>query len=115
LTKRNFNDIFLESVDEALSSLGDSAKQSVYFHLEDKFGLEKNSIARRPKEFECGLDKIFGIGAKYIEILIMKNLHGKLDQPIEWEKSEELIFIDYVNAARQSYARSCSKKSIQTA
>jgi hypothetical protein len=113
LAKRNFDDIFLESVDEALSSLGDSAKRSVYFHLEDKFGLEKGIIAKKPKELESGLDKIFGAGSKYIEILIMKSLHGKLEHPIEWEQNKELIFVDYVNAAKRSYVRTAAKKSIR--
>lgn len=113
LAKRNFDDIFLESVDEALSSLGDSAKRSVYYHLEDKFGLEKGIIAKKPQELESGLDNIFGAGAKYIEILIMKNLHCKLEHPLEWKQSKELVFVDYVNAAKRGYVRAAAKKSIR--
>jgi hypothetical protein len=113
LAKKTFNDIFLEAVDDALSSLGNSAKQSIYFHLEDKFGIEKENIASNVKEFECGLHKIFGVGAKYIEILIMKSLHERLHRPLEWKENKELVFVDYVNAAKQSYVRAVSKRSIR--
>lgn len=113
MAKKTFNDILLRAVDDALSSLGNSAKQSIYFHLENKFGIEKEGIANNIKEFECGLHKIFGVGAKYIEILIMKSLHDRLHRPLEWEADKELVFVDYINAARQSYARAVSKKSIR--
>jgi hypothetical protein len=37
LASKTFDEILLEAVDEALSSLGESARESIYFHLKDKF------------------------------------------------------------------------------
>lgn len=113
MAKRTFDIVFAEAVDDAFSSLGESAKKSIYFHLEGRFGIRKNKIPNRLADFESGLDKIFGIGAKYIEILIMKNLHNKLDEPLEWNEKKELAFVDYVGAARRSYLKTISKKSVR--
>jgi hypothetical protein len=100
-----FENLLLEAVDEALASLGDSAKQAIYYHLEDKFKITKNEIPNRLKDFTEGLEKIFGLGARFIEILIMKKLYEKIGQPLEWNESKELIFFDYVTAAKQSFQK----------
>jgi hypothetical protein len=100
-----FENLLLEAVDEALASLGDSAKQAIYYHLEDKFKITKNEIPNRLKDFTEGLEKIFGLGARFIEILIMKKLYEKVGQPLEWNESKELVFLDYVTAAKQSFRK----------
>lgn len=100
---KTFDRILLGAVDDALTLLGDSAKQSIYFHLEDKFGIKKNEIPHRLEDFEAGLEKIFGIGAGFLEIMIMKNLYSKIEQPLEWDESKEVVFVDYVAAAKQSF------------
>jgi hypothetical protein len=105
LAKEAFGKLFLETVDDALDSLGDSAKQAIYFHLENKFKIERNQIPQRVEDFADGLRKIFGIGAQFLEILIMKKLYERIGQPLEWDKSEELIFTEYVAAARHSFVK----------
>jgi len=100
-----FENLLLEAVDEALASLGDSAKQAIYYHLEDKFKITKNEIPNRLKDFTEGLEKIFGLGARFIEILIMKKLYEKVGQHLEWNESKELIFSEYVTAAKQSFQK----------
>ncbi|MGB9741058.1 MAG: hypothetical protein ACP5IM_04185 [Candidatus Bathyarchaeia archaeon] len=101
--KEDFDKLLMESIDEALTSLGDSVKQSIYFHLEDKFGISKEEIPGRIDDFADGIEKIFGLGAHFIEILIMKKLHEKIGKPLEWDEQKELVFVDYVKAARQSF------------
>jgi len=105
LAKKAFEELLLEAVDEALSSLGESAKQSIYFHLENRFKIAKNDIPYRLEDFHDGLEKIFGLGAHFIEILIMKSLFEKVGQPLEWNENKELLFIDYVSAAKQGYLK----------
>ena len=83
MTGKSFEEILLEAVDEALASLGDSAKQSIYYHLE----------------------KIFGIGARFLEILIMKKLYDRIGKPLEWNERKEFVFVNYVEAARQSFKK----------
>lgn len=102
MTKKDFDKLLLESVDEALASLGESVRQAIYFHLEKKFNIAKKDIPHRLKDFADGLEKIFGIGAQFLEILIMKKLYEKVGKPLNWKENEELVFVDYVAVAKQS-------------
>jgi hypothetical protein len=95
----------MDAIDEALASLGESAKQAIYFHLENEFKIAKKDIPYRLEDFTDGLEKIFGLGAHFIEILIMKSLFEKTGQPLEWNQNKELIFVDYVTAAKQSFLK----------
>jgi len=104
---RAFDELLLIAIDEALFSLGESAKQAIYFHIENKFGVARNEIPENLEEFQAGLEKIFGAGARFIEILIMKNLYAKIGQKLIMEKSEQLEFIEYVEAAKQSFMKEC--------
>jgi hypothetical protein len=100
---KNFNELLIEAIDEALSSLGESVKQSIYFHIEKKF-VARNEIPENITDFQGGLEKIFGAGAHFIEILIMKNLHVKIGITITIDAADKrLEFADYVKAARQSF------------
>jgi hypothetical protein len=103
---REFDKLLLSSIDEALNSLGESVKQSIYFHVENKFKIPREEIPENLKEFQTSLEKIFGVGARFIEILIMKNLYLKIGIPLKMNKEGELEFIEYVATAK----RNCLKK-----
>ncbi len=96
---RDFKKLLLEAVDETLSSLGDSSKQSIYFHLEKSFTIKKHDIPNKVEEFTDAIEKIFGNGAKTLEIQIIKHLYEKVGHDFKYfpEKSE-LLFTDYVRA-----------------
>ncbi len=100
---RDFDRLLLSSIDTALNSLGESVRQSIYFHIEHELHVERSTIPENLENFQAGLEKIFGTGAQFIEILIMKNLHAKIGQPLDVEKSRQLEFIDYVAAAEKSF------------
>lgn len=106
---KDFNELLLEAIDEALNSLGESVKQSIYFHIESKF-VPKQNIPDKIQEFQGGLEKIFGAGAQFIEILIMKNLHAKIGITLTVESNNPLEFVNYVNAAKQSFSEKQSEK-----
>jgi hypothetical protein len=99
-----FNKLLVSAIDEALNSLGESVKQSIYFHIENKFNVARNEIPENLKDFQGGLEKIFGTGARFIEILIMKNLHSKIGLPLMME-SEQLEFIEYVDVAKKGFLK----------
>lgn len=103
--RKTFDKLFLEAVDEVLASLGDSAKQAIYFHLERKSKMRKSEIPYHVEEFAKGLEKIFGLGARFIEILVMKKLYQRIGQPLEWDEDEELVFAEYVAAAKRSFQK----------
>ncbi len=103
--RKTFDKLFLEALDEALASLGESAKQSIYFHLERKFKIRKSDIPHRVEEFAEGLEEIFGLGARFIEIMVMKRLYERVGQPLEWDENKELVFAEYVVAAKRSFVK----------
>jgi hypothetical protein len=108
LTDKDFQKLFLEAVDDAFSSLGDSARQAIYFHLETKFRMPRDEIPSRPEDFESGLEKIFGAGTRYLEILIMKRLYETMrpkGEVLKWDEEKEFKFIDYVKAAEQVFSK----------
>lgn len=92
-------------MDDAFCTLGESARKAIYFHLETKFGIAKNDIPSNLKKFDDGMQKIFGPGANFLEILIMRKLHEKTGQPVEWSENESLAFVEYVTAAKQGFLR----------
>jgi hypothetical protein len=99
---REFDKLLLSAIDEALTSLGESVKQSIYFHIENRFSVARNEIPENLAEFQGGLEKIFGTGAQFIEILIMKNLHSKIGLPLKME-SEQLELVKYVDVAKEGF------------
>ena len=108
MTGRNFDDLLLNSIDDALTSLGESVKQSTYFHIENKYSVPRKDIPCNLRRFQEGLEKIFGTGARFIEILIMKNLHSEIGLPLDKLQGSDLEFVAYVAAAKQKF----KKKSV---
>ena len=103
---RCFEELLLEAVDEELSSLGESVKQAVYHNLKKTFKIDKHSIPHNIDQFATAVEKIFGDGAKLIEIQIMKRLYEKVGHNVEYSpKSPDLLFIQYVEAAKWSNYR----------
>lgn len=99
LRDRAFKKLLLEAVDEALSSLGDSSKQAIYFYLEETFKIKRQSIPNKIEEFTNAIEKIFGRGAKVLEVQIMKYLYEKVGRDFEYfPEKDDLLFIEYVEA-----------------
>jgi len=102
LYRRDFEKLLLEAVDEQLTSLGESSKRALYFHLEKGFNIRRHEIPHKTQAFVDAMEKIFGLGADYLEILIMKRLHDKIDRRVDMNKPN-LTFVEYVEAAKRSY------------
>lgn len=104
--KISFDKLLLEAFDEGLSILGSSAKQIIYLHLREIFGIEKAEIPCKIGDFCVAIEKIFGMGAKILEIVIMKKLYEKIRKTGNFtyyldEKS--LTFPKYIQALRKYY------------
>ena len=90
-SRAKFDSILLESIDQALFALGESAKTAVYFHLTTKFAISEQNIPDRIDDFSEAIDQIFGRGARQLEILIMKILNQKIDYTYYWDGPKWLI------------------------
>ena len=95
----NFSKLFLAAVDESLSSLGDSSKQAIFFHLEASFKIKRENIPSNLTEFSQALEGIFGPGASYLEELIAKRLHEKLG--LTFEEKECSDFTECIDALKK--------------
>jgi len=103
----DFKEFLSEAVDAALSSLGDSSKQAIYFCLEKNFNVEKQEIPNKFEEFANAIEEMFGDGAKILEVEIMKQLYVKIGSSFEYfPEKEDLLFLDYIDTARM-HVRLC--------
>jgi hypothetical protein len=91
LSQDNFTKVLLAAIDQGLSSLGDSPKQAIFYHLESSFQLKREEIPQNLTEFKLALDRIFGPGALFLEKLILKSLYEKLGLNFEDLDGADLV------------------------
>jgi len=116
VTKRrkheSFEQILLNAIDEALASLGENVKTSIYFHVENTFNIKREDIPQKIGDFSDALERIFSQGAKHLEVLFMKKLHTKIGLVCKWPVQEwplskwivpEMTFHEYVRLMQQNF------------
>jgi hypothetical protein len=97
LCETKFEKAVTEAVDESLSALGNCSKQTIYRHLENRYGIRKEEIPRKIAGFTHAVEETFGSVAKLIEIKIIKNLHSKNRDFHYATNKDELNFIEFIN------------------
>jgi hypothetical protein len=109
---KEFDKLLLESIDEALASLGEAVKNSIYSHLQNDFNIKRDEIPNKICDFSNILHKIFGMGAGRLEVKCMKNICDKVKVSIAWPEYEwpmskwivaDLTFYEYVENAKKNY------------
>jgi hypothetical protein len=109
---KEFDKLLLESIDEALASLGEAVKNSIYSHLQNDFNIKRDEIPNKICDFSNILHKIFGMGAGRLEVKCMKNICDKVKVSIAWPEYEwpmskwivaDLTFHEYVENAKKNY------------
>jgi hypothetical protein len=112
LSKRDFEKLLLEAVDEGLSSLGQSSKRAIYFHLEEGFKVKREEIPCKVEVFTEAIEKMFGVGADYLEVLIMKRLHEKIGGVLDSNEIATFTFAEYIEAVKRNLRRKNRAKGI---
>jgi len=103
-----FKGILIEAIDEGLKSiLGENGKKVIYYHLKELYGLEREEIPEKLEIFTEYINKIFGLGAKIIEITIIKTLCLKLKLEYKEKKTK---FIDYIEELYKDYMKKYKRK-----
>jgi hypothetical protein len=93
----SFEELLLEAIDEGLSLLGESPKAAIYFHLEKTFSIKRQDIPYKIEEFTNAIERMFGVGAKIVEIRIMKILFKKVGCTFKsYWKPANLEFREYI-------------------
>ena len=97
----SFEELLLEAIDEGLSALAESAKAAIYFHLEKTFKIKRQEIPCRIEEFSDAIERMFGTGAKLVEIRIMKSLFTKVGCTFKsYQSPANLDFTEYIAAIK---------------
>jgi len=98
-----FAKILIEATDHGLLVLGESARKSIYFHLEKDFSLTKEKIPENTEAFAKGLASIFGAGALVIEKAILESLHSKLG--LRYEEKTNSRFTESLRKAKENWLK----------
>jgi len=96
----NFEKTLLRAVDDGLLLLGETPRKAIYYHLDEKFQLERENIPEEIEKFARALNAIFGSGADVIEKFIVKELYRGLN--FNFEEKMNFEFADYVRKAEQT-------------
>jgi hypothetical protein len=97
----SFEELLLEAINDGLASLDKPAKKAFYYNLEKTFDINRWDIPYKIEEFTYALERIFGIGAKILEIQIMKCLYKKVGYTFKsYQEPANLEFIEYVSAVK---------------
>ena len=103
MSEEEFNMLLLEAIDEGFSAIGQSSKQAIFYHLETGFGIRKQEVPEKVDEFANAIERIFGLGASFLEILIMKLLYEKTKLTVQLDSPKDFKFTTYVTSAKQSF------------
>ena len=99
-------------MDEALLSLSENTRNLILRTFEVYFKIKKQEIPGKLSGFSNALERIFGLGARQLEILFMKNLYAKVKVNCKWPTYgwplskwvvPEVTFQEYVCLMRQNF------------
>ena len=88
-----FDAAMLSAIDEALGSLGEKSRETIFFHLERKYDLKRNEIPSNLENFASVIETIFGPGAKFLELLIMKKFQEKIGGIFKMDEADHAEYI----------------------
>jgi rRNA pseudouridine-1189 N-methylase Emg1 (Nep1/Mra1 family) len=100
-SENRFEAILMDAIDESLGLLNNFNKLEVYQHLENTFKIKKQEIPYKTEEFADAMEKIFGRGAKLIEIRIIEAIHKRVPEFRFTPKRAVVIFKEYVASLRE--------------
>ena len=92
-----FETAVTEAIDDSLSALGVANKQTIYRHLENRYGIKKEEIPFKIADFAHAIEETFGSVAKLIEVKIIEKLHAKNKDFHYVTKKDELNFTEFIS------------------
>jgi hypothetical protein len=99
---RRFNEIVCQAIDQTLTELlGPRVTETVYTHLTERFGIDRNELPYRIDTLCSVLQGVFGIkGARVIERKMARNLYDRILLP--FNDQEGLGFEDFLERAKET-------------
>ncbi len=96
---RDFEEVLLEAIEEALELFGSSVKEVVLFYCQTRHGVAREELPRRLAELVKCLEEIFSYAAVIIEHQVASNLYSKLGLRFAPRRNWRLL--DYVEEAKR--------------
>jgi len=93
-SKKNFEELFMEAVNEGLDVLGKGGKEMVFYNLEMRCSIKREEVQKKPEALVAELRKIFGAGSSVLEKLIIRKLYLKVG--LKYEDKKDYTFLDYL-------------------
>ena len=100
----NFKELLNEAVAEAFSSLGESSKQAIFFHLEKNFHIKQQEISGNIEAFDFALKGVFGLGAAFLETLIVRKICEKVGLAVQEFQPQNENFIGTVISVERTWS-----------
>lgn len=103
-----FNLVLLEAIDQTLSVLGEETKSWFFKYLEKALNVPRGKIPGKIDEFSKALEDLFGPSSRYLEILVIKNLHSIAGVVWEWKPTNSWVapdftFKEYVSVVKKYF------------
>ena len=99
-TKPTFENILLDAIDTAFSTISNSNRQTLYNRLKNNFGMSRETIPIDVEAFADALEQVFGKSASLIELQIIRALHNKVPHFLFSPKTDDLYFASYLENIR---------------
>jgi hypothetical protein len=100
-----FEKLLVDAVHESLSSLGESPRQAILFHLENTFKIKEQEIPSKIGAFDQALRKLFGLGAGFLETLIVKKLCEKTGSIFKGSPPKETGFTETIASIKRALVK----------
>ena len=98
--ENKFEVTVIEAIDESLGAFKNLNKQEIYSHLENRFGIKKQEIPSKIEDFADAMEQMFGIGAKLIEIRIIRAIHKRVPEFVFTPRKGAVFFKEYAASLR---------------
>ncbi|MCW4034209.1 MAG: hypothetical protein NWF03_02465 [Candidatus Bathyarchaeota archaeon] len=106
MSKNPNNELILNVINRGLDTLGESPKQAIWIFLEKEYNVSSTKLPLNVREFQEGLQKIFGVGYNFLDNLFCQFLKDATGKQFKNCKS----FVECVEALQQQVpVVSCQK------
>ncbi len=98
----------IDSIDEALSFLGEPVKNQIFVQLENCCSIDKETLPEHIEDFSRYLHTLLGFSAKLVEIKCMKAFYSKIqkdpyiNKKILISKQHDFTFSSYLTEFRNN-------------
>jgi hypothetical protein len=80
----------IQCIEKALSRFGESTPAIVFWNFESVFKVHKDEILSYPDEFVLSLEKMFGVGSKLIESVLLGEINSSFHELVADKDSQDL-------------------------